>query len=147
MIHSLRPADTNNETVRDYLEISEKFSKDGRMQFISSGEAGGFIKSVVRFLVDEVGISEDRIVVNCGATEGSVKIPIAVLSPDGSEAKLGIYCETPHSAETFIDSNVRYYNILKSRGWNMHRIFIHDWIDNAQNERKALIEAIGKYVH
>ena len=147
MIHSLRPADTNNETVRDYLEISEKFSKDGRMQFISSGEANGFVKSVVRFLVDEVGISEDRIVVNCGATEGSVKIPIAVLSSDGSEAKLGIYCETPHSAETFIDSNVRYYNILKSRGWNMHRIYIHDWIDNAQNERKALIEAIGKYVN
>ena len=147
MIHSLRPMDTTNETVHDYLEISEKFSKDGRMQFISSGESTNFIKSVVRFLTEEVGIDSERIVVNCGATEGSVKIPIAVLSPDGTEAKLGIFCESPHSAETFIDANIRYYNILKSRGWNMHRIYIHDWVDNAENEKKALIDAIGRYVN
>ena len=29
----------------------------------------------------------------------------------------------------------------------MHRIYIHDWVDNAENEKKALIDAIGRYVN
>ncbi len=142
MIHSLKPEDTTNETVHDYLEIVERFAKDGNAQFISAENSINFINSVKNYIVNELKIPEDRVVINCGATEGSVRIPIAVLSEDGKVAKLGIFCEKPHSAENFIDANIRYYNILKNRGWKLHRIFIQDWIDNALQTKKTLADVI-----
>ena len=148
MIHSVRPIDITNVFIRSYLEITERFDKDGRMQFISAGDTNrpGFIRSVADFIINELGISEERVVINCGATKGSVRMPIAILSPDASKAQLSIYCEMPSAPDKYIDNNIRYYNILKLRGWNTHRVFIHDWVDNKDNEKKAIAEAINKYV-
>ena len=36
---------------------------------------------------------------------------------------------------------------LKERGWNLYRIYAHDWADNAEAERDALAAALKKYVN
>ncbi len=146
MIHSILPTETSNETVRDFLEISSRFSDDSGLQFIPGEEPSGFIRSVRKYLIENLGIPEERIVVNCGATDGSIRIPIVILSEDKSEAKLGIFCELPYRAENYLDETVRYYNILKSRGWNLYRIAIHDWIDNRDFERNALSDVVRKHL-
>ena len=148
MIHSVRHSEIDNRFIKSYLEIVEKFDRDGRMQFLSEGDTKrlGFIRSVADFIINELGIPEERVVINCGATEGSVRLPIAILSPDMSAAMLGIYCETPTTGINYIDTNIRYYNILKSRGWNLHKVFIHDWYDNKDNEKQVIAEAIERFV-
>ena len=148
MIHSVRHTEIENRFIKSYLEITEKFDRDGRMQFISAGDTKklGFIRSVADFIIEELGIPEERVVINCGATEGSVRLPIAILSPDMSEAMLAIFCETPSSGTNYIDDNIRYYNILRSRGWNLHKVFIHDWVDNKDNEKQTIAEAIERFV-
>ena len=148
MIHSVHHHDITNKFIKSYLEIVEKFDKDGRMQFISEGDTSrlGFVRSVANFIINDLGISEERVVINCGATEGSVRLPIAILSPDMSRADLAIYCERSSTGVTFVDDNIRYYNILKSRGWNLKRVFLHDWVNNKENEMQAIKEAILTYV-
>ena len=138
------PCKISNRFIKSYLEITEKFDKDGRMQFISDGDTNrrGFIRSVADYIVNELGIPEERVVINCGATGGSVRVPIAILSPDMSEAQLAIFCEKPAQGRNYIDSNIRYYNILAARGWKLHRVFIHDWVDNRDNEKQNIRAAI-----
>ena len=148
MIHSVHHHEISNKFIKSYLEIVEKFDKDGRMQFISSGDTSklGFVRSVADFIINELGISEERVVINCGATEGSVRLPIAILSPDMSHSDLAIFCETPSTGVTFVDDNIRYYNILKSRGWNLKRVFVHDWVNNKDNEKQAIRDTVAAYV-
>ena len=148
MIHSVHHHDISNKFIKSYLEIVEKFDRDGRMQFISAGDVNrlGFVRSVADYIINELGISEERVVINCGATDGSVRLPIAILSPDMSSAMLSIFCETPSTGVTFIDENIRYYDILKARGWNLKRVFIHDWVNNKDNEKQAIADAIATYV-
>ena len=82
-----------------------------------------------------------------GVTKGSVRIPIAVLSPDFRTAQLGIWCETPTKNNyDYLDYNMRYYNILKDRGWKLYRVFAHEWVNNAEAEKDNLAEVINKYV-
>lgn len=74
-------------------------------------------------------------------------MPIAVLSEDMSCAQLGIWCEVPTGNKyNYLDYNMRYFDILKGRGWNLHRICAHDWADNAEAERESLDAALKKYV-
>ena len=144
VIHSILHGEISNRFIKSYLEITEKFDKDGRMQFISDGDTNrpGFIRSVADYIINELGIPEERVVINCGATGGSVRVPIAILSPDMSEAQLAIFCEKPAQGRNYIDSNIRYYNILAARGWKLHRVFIHDWVDNRDNEKQNIRAAI-----
>ena len=87
-------------------------------------------------------------VVNYGVTEGSVRIPIAVLDKDLSRALLGIWCEKPTGgAYDFLDYNMRYRSSLKSRGWKLHEIYIHDWVDNNKNEKQALERALSEIIN
>ena len=80
-------------------------------------------------------------------TDGSVRIPIAVLSPDYKTAQLGIWCETPTKKNyNYLDYNMRYYDILENRGWKLFRVFAHEWVNNAEAERKNLAEVIKKYI-
>ena len=144
MIHSIRYSETTNETISDFLKTSEKFASDSSLQFISYDNETGFIRSVKKRICQELGIPSERIVVNFGATNGSIRIPLVILSEDLSRALIGIYCERPISADGYIDESIRYYNILKSRGWELYRVRIHDWVNNREAEANSLIQAIQK---
>ncbi len=141
VIHSIRASEIDNEHIdyiKKYLEISSRFSKDGKEQFVSIQPKDGFIRSVGEFIAS-LGISPERIVYDYGVTKGSVKIPVAVLSEDLTEAKVGIWCEKALGKDNnYIDYNMRYYGNLVARGWKLCRVYAHDWIDNAQAERNQL---------
>ena len=93
------------------------------------------------------GIDAKRVVYNYGVTEGSVRMPIAVLSSDMQRAELGVWCEKPTGNRyNYLDYNMRYYMNFAACGWNLCRIYAHDWVDNAEAEREALAAALKKYV-
>ncbi len=149
VIHSVEPEEITAESVsyiRDYLMLSRRFGGGGRDQFVSEEPGKGFIRSVADF-IESCGVAKERIVCGYGVTEGSVRMPIAVLSADLGEAQLGVWCEKPTGGKyNYLDYNMRYVQTLKDCGWNLHRICAHDWIDNAEAERESLAAAIGKYV-
>lgn len=146
LIHSVRPQEITADSVsyiREYLETVERFCTVGREQFVSCKEDCGFIYEVANFICSQ-GISRDRVVFNYGVTDGSVRIPIAVLSPDLKQALLGVWCEKPVGGKyDYLDYNLRYISNLIRCGWKIHSVFIHDWVDNGQKEKNALIEALN----
>ncbi|MDE7380322.1 MAG: hypothetical protein K2N14_04640, partial [Clostridia bacterium] len=132
----------NVSYIRDYLQTVERFAQTGREQFVCEKVGKGFLNDVKNFIQSK-GIAPERIVVNYGITEGSVRIPIAVLSKDLKRALLGVWCEKPVGAKyDYIDYNMRYKNSLEACGWKLHTLHIHDWTDNRQNEQESLEKAI-----
>lgn len=143
VIHSVKAEEITNPKVAyigEYLRYVAQFSENGRAQFMggSPSQKRGFVGQVAAFLAS-CGIAENRILTDCGVTDGSVKLPIAVLSEDESEALLGIWCEHPTGQDhAYLDHNKRYVDTLIQCGWRIHRIYIQDWVDNGEAEREAL---------
>ena len=152
MIHSVTAEEITNKSVEflsKYLEVVRRFSADGRSQFVGEEvekTKPGFLRQVAEFIVS-CGIDASRVVLNFGATQGSIRIPIAILNPDKSEAMLGIWCETdPGNTYDYLDYNLRYFRILQGtdRHWQLHRLYIHDWVDNNEAEKNTLREIVSR---
>lgn len=150
VVHSVRAAEISGENVSyigDYLQTVERFKDLGRGQFLSEEEERGFLKSVADFIISK-GIEPERVVFNYGVTEGSVRIPIAVLSKDLQRAELGVWCEKPVGKKyDYLDYNMRYRQSLISCGWQLHPLSVHDWLDNAENEKQSLAKALNKIIN
>ncbi len=146
VVHSVRAAEITADNVsyiKEYLETAARFSQGEGGQFVCGKAENGFIQSVADFIISK-GIAPERVVVNYGVTEGSVKIPIVILDESLTRAQLGIWCEKPVGGSyDFLDYNMRYRSSLKARGWKLHEIFIHDWVDNNLNERQSLEKALA----
>lgn len=146
VVHSVRAEEIVNPRVAyigEYLALCERFARGGKERFACEDPGPGFLRSVADFIIS-CGVSPERVVAGYGVTAGSVRIPVAVLSEDLSRAVFGVWCELPtHGKYDFFDYNVRYYESLKARGWNLYRLFLHDWTDNAQAEREALERALA----
>lgn len=134
--------------IQKYLAAVERYCVDGRARFESrSPEKGEAFVGAVRDCIESFGVAEDRIVVGYGVTDGSVRIPIAILSKDMKRVELGVWCERPVLKKyDYFDYNVRYVSSLESRGWALHKVYAHDFIDNSAAEKAALGAAIKKYV-
>lgn len=145
-IHSVRAAEITAENVsyiKEYLETAARFSQGEGGQFVCGRAENAFIQSVAKFILSK-GIAPERVIINYGVTEGSVKIPIVILDESLTSARLGIWCEKPVGGSyDFLDYNMRYRSSLKARGWKLHEIFIHDWVDNNLNERQSLEKALA----
>ncbi|MDE7165306.1 MAG: DUF4011 domain-containing protein [Clostridiales bacterium] len=152
VIHSITPEQmTGNPRVafiQDYLAVARRYSEAGRSQFKSNNpeKGGSFIRMVADY-IESLGIARERIVIGYGVTDGSVRIPIAILGKSLDKAEFGIWCEYPVMKKyDFYDYNVRYVTSLTNRGWAFHKVYAHDWLDNAEVERAALKNAIIKHV-
>ncbi|MDE6372864.1 MAG: hypothetical protein K2L72_00010, partial [Clostridia bacterium] len=145
VVHSVRAAEitgANIEYIKKYLETVARFGEADSEQFVSQKADKGFINDVCAY-VRSCGIESERIVTNYGVTEGSVRIPVAVLGKDLKTALLGIWCERPVGAKyDYLDYNSSYKNSLIARGWRLHTVYVHDWTDNRQNEQEALKKAL-----
>ena len=145
VVHSVLGSDLRGGSVDfigEYLDSAARFARGGRSGFAGKTSAEGFIGSVGEY-IRSLGVPEERIVYDCGVTDGSVRVPIAVLGKDMTRAVLGVWCERrPENGTDFYDLNVGYYDSLAKRGWKLHRVFAHDWIDNAEAEKKALADAV-----
>lgn len=148
VIHSILHTEIENPLIKEYLEYVARFSEGGKSQFVEHGDHKklGFVRSVMDFIIKQGRISEDRIAIDCGATEGSIRIPLAILNEDRTEANLAVFCEMPILGERYTDFTGKYIDILKARGWNVYRIYAHDWIDNAAAEREELLRVLRRFV-
>ncbi len=149
VIHSVQAEEITGESVayiREYLALARRFAAGGREQFVSEPPQAGFVQSVAEYIAS-CGVERERIVCNYGVTDGSVRMPVAVLSKDLSRAELGVWCEQPAGKKyNYLDYNMRYFENFERCGWNLHRVYAHDWADNAEAEREALAAALKKYV-
>lgn len=150
VIHSLTATQISQNPriafIGDYLSLVEKFAAGGKTQFVSTLPESGanFISNVADFIVS-CGVDRSRVIINYGVTDGSVRIPIAVLSKDLSHALAGIWCEIPVLKKyDYIDYNIKYVRSLCGRGWKLHRVFIHEWLDNSKPEKEALKRFVEK---
>lgn len=139
-IHSIKSSDITNERVsfiREYLENVERFGKETTDQFVGESPKKGFLTSVGEFLMRS-GIPKNRIVYQYGVTEGSIRVPIVVLSEDRKKAELGIWCELDRGNQPYFDANARHYDILLARKWSLHRLQAHDWFLNRSQEEENI---------
>lgn len=146
VVHSVRGAELTESSVAyigEYLRMAERFAAGGRDGFVGNDPGAGFVRSVGEF-IKSLGIAEERIVYDYGVTDGSVRVPVAVLSSDMSRAALGVWCERDQAAlgYEYYDGAARYPDMLRRRGWTLHAVSAHDWTDNADAERRALAEAV-----
>ena len=64
-----------------------------------------------------------------------------------AQAEFGVWCEKPLSVgNDYFDYNVRHVESLISRGWIIHKIFIHEWVDNNLAEKETLEKLIKKHI-
>ncbi len=151
LVHSINYDEIDNENVKylaEYLETVKRFSVSGKSQFVgdSIDSSTAFIKQIANYLVS-LGISNERIVINYGVNESSVKIPIAILSKDLSFAEVGLWCEMPLVKKyDFFDYNLEYFNSLTNRGWKLTRVFAQDWYDNTKSEMEKLKSFVNSNV-
>ncbi|MDE6618051.1 MAG: DUF4011 domain-containing protein [Clostridiales bacterium] len=133
--------------IRSYLAGVERFA-DKSAQFVSAvPEKGEHFISAVASYIESLGIAKERIVTDYGVTDGSVRIPIAVLSKDLTRAELGLWCELPVQKKyDYFDYNARYVTSLIGRGWTLHKVHIHDYFDNTKAEQAAINAAVQKFV-
>ena len=149
VVRSIHHTDITRESVQyiaEYLKQVERFKTNGKEQFVGDDidKATGFQKQVVNFLMEN-GISKNRIVLNYGVTDNSIKIPLVILNQSETKAVLGIWLEnSPNKEYDYFDYNLKYYEILKEREWNLYRLFIHDFFDNNESEKKQLLQIIEK---
>ena len=147
VIHSVATQNVKPDYVKRYLEIAEYFSEDGNSAFVSDKPTNDFVALLQNYIVEKYGIAKERVLCDYGATEGSVRIPLVILSPDCSSAQLGIFFEIPSGQYNYVDYHVRYYNILRQmRAWNLHRVFMHDWFENGAAEKQMLDDVIRRHV-
>jgi len=151
VVHSIRARDIDAATntkiayIKEYLEIAEFFSNEGKEQFVSKDLPKGFITQVGDY-IKSLGISENRIVYDYGVTEGSIRIPLVILSEDSQVALYGFFLEKDlKSNYHYIDYNIRYYNILKDQfNWNLQRVYIHDWIYNQEIVKNKIKQIVNE---
>ena len=137
--------ESNIAYLREYLANYERFSDvdDVSSAFVCEEPNSGFVRSVVSVLVKS-GIEAGRIVTGYGVNEKSVRIPIAILSPDKTKAELGIWCESdPGQKFDYLDYTCRFPHILEGRGWKLYPLFAYEWVRNYEEESERLVD----YVH
>lgn len=148
LVRSVHPHELDNAGrigfIVEYMQLVQRFAGGGARQFVGNRFERGehFVEHVAAFLAS-LGIDEDRIVIGYGVTKGSVQIPVAVLSKDKKEAVFGVWCELPTEGKyDYIDYHLHDYDSLCARGWRLHRIYLHNWYDNAEAEQRLLRQKI-----
>lgn len=146
LLHSIGyqdiPSTSSVAYIRDYLEMAERLSSSN---FVSSKIEKGIIWDIEKYL-ESIGIDKNRIVINYGVTDNSIRIPIAILSKDLSYAELGLNIEKQIEITEYLDASVRYPSTLIGRGWKLYSIFAFDWATNNQAEKVKLEKVIKEMV-
>ena len=161
VIHSFTVEDiaSSNVYARDYLadflRIVRDHSANGDegCRSVSSAAPNGFIGDVCGFLVGECGIDSARIMVNYGATQKSLRIPIVILDEDCKAADIAIFCDVApivgDRAVNYIDFAIKYrQSLVQTREWNKTvSVSAYDWVKNGEQERANLKDFINKSIN
>jgi len=146
---SMRPSDIQSgpdksrgvNAYRDFLE----FAESGKMREVGSEsgrEPGSPFEESVARVVESMGLEP---VFQVGVA--GYFIDIGVRRREGNrEFLLGIECDgaTYHSSRSARDRDRLREEIIKARGWNLHRIWSTEWFLNQQSEEARLQRVLGE---
>ncbi|WP_160676553.1 DUF3320 domain-containing protein [Clostridium sp. C8-1-8] len=136
------------------LKAFLEFAKNGKNSLPSKVSNASSIKhnNIERLIAEKIKTLGYEVHTNIGASE--YKIDIAIVNPNKKgQYILGIMCDGNNykAANTSRDRNILQGSVLKSLGWNIHRLWILDWWDNQGKEFNKIklavenaIEADGK---
>ncbi len=143
-VHSVSASDITNSNlsyVKDYLILLDELKAT---PFVSHPEYNtAFVAALGKICEDIVG--KERVIYNWGESTRSYRVPISILSRDGSNVALGIMCEVNRAKEGF---SVREYartcpEILAAHGWdNLYSTYAVQWVRNYAHEKQSLIERL-----
>jgi very-short-patch-repair endonuclease len=125
--------------MKDYLEFAQTGKLPDRGIF-SGRDADSPFESAVARVVMTMGL---KVVPQVGVA--GYFIDIGVLRPENQqEFLLGIECDgaTYHSVKSARDRDRLREEVIRSRGWQLHRIWSTDWFLNQRHEEKRLQSAI-----
>ena len=90
-------------------------------------------------------ISQQGYTVQCNIGCSGYKIDIGIVHPQRpQEYVLGILCDgnSYRTAKTANDRNIGQPGMLASLGWNLHRVWIMDWLDSPERETRKIMQEI-----
>ena len=136
-------ARTSSEGVaglKAFLEYAEK-GKNAITISSSVGYLNG--KSLVDVIADQIRVHGYEVHTNIGCSGYRVDIGI-VNALKKSEYVLGILCDgaTYKAAKTVRDREIIQQDVLKLLGWNIHRVWTMDWIENQSKVISEIIQLI-----
>jgi len=103
-------------------------------------------KSLVDIIANRIKESGYEVHTNIGCS--GYRIDIGIVNPDKkSEYILGILCDGANykAAKTVKDREVIQQDVLRLLGWNIHRVWTMDWLDNKEKVMAGIITAIKNY--
>lgn len=159
-VHSIHAREIDNDAgksksaqhIREYLELLESLGEKeqgaDKPKFVTNNDkVDNFTRSVAEEIAKNFIVEPDRIVCGYGVTEKSLSIPIAILSADKTHAEIGIFCETQlKEGDRYLDNWVNYPETLEARGWELHKMYIHDWYFNRDEALEKLKVAIHPFI-
>lgn len=131
------------------LKAFLEFAKNGKNVLPSKVSNTASIKNsnVEKLIAEKIKTLGYDVHTNIGASE--YKIDIAIVDPNKKgEYILGIMCDGYNykAANTSRDRNILQGSVLKSLGWNIHRLWILDWWDNQDKELNKIKLAVEKAI-
>jgi very-short-patch-repair endonuclease len=127
---------------RDYLEFAQTGKLSERL--ITNREPDSPFEISVAKVVDSMGL---RAVPQVGVAGYYIDIGVQCRD-DSGEFILGIECDGAayHSSKSARDRDRLREEVIRSRGWNLHRIWSTDWFQNQRHEERRLLSAIEKHL-
>lgn len=137
-------ARTSSEGVaglKAFLEFAEKGKKTISINPYSNHIKG---KSLVDVIADQIRKYGYDVHTNIGCSGYRVDIGI-VSNENKSEYVLGILCDgnSYKAAKTVRDREIIQQDVLKLLGWNIHRVWAIDWIENQDKVISEIIQIIN----
>ncbi len=143
---SIRPGDISAgpgksrgvNAMREYLEYCEACDSMGQGE-ISGGTIESPFEESVAQIIESMGM---EVIPQVGVA--GYFIDLGVRKPGGSRFLLGVECDgaTYHSAKSARDRDRLREEVIRSRGWRLHRIWSTDWYQNRHHEVGRLERAI-----
>lgn len=137
-------ARTSSEGVaglKAFLEYAEK----GKKSMTLSLNREHKVKSFVDIIADQIRDRGYEVHTNIGSS--GYRVDIGIVNKDKkSEYVLGILCDgaTYKAAKTVRDRDVIQPDVLKHLGWNIHRVWTMDFIDNQEKVITDIMKAIAE---
>lgn len=132
------------------LKAFLEFAMRGKSALVTKQDESSLSRGIEENISEKLREKGIEAVTNIGCSE--YKIDVGVVNPDNPEEYiLAILCDGDKysSSGTAKDRNISQESVLKSLGWNTHRVWCLDWWENPEKEidriKAAIDAAVRKY--
>jgi len=134
---------TSSEGVAGLKAFLEYAEKGKNAMVVNSGRYKSMEKSLVDIIADKIREQGYDVHTNIGCS--GYRVDIGIVNPrNNSEYILGLICDGNNykAAKTVRDREIIQQDVLKMLGWNIHRVWTMDWVENAEKILSEIISAI-----